>query len=97
MKGKKMGQHKVSSGLTGGSQITDADLATFKTLKAAAQPVDATNEARKAAFQFIISKKHVGKDGLPLRVNADMRTYFSTYGFSSDADAAGFINWVELG
>lgn len=77
------------------SQISDADLATFKTLKAAAEGANATIEARKAAYQFIISKKHVGKDGKPVHVNNDMRTFFAQFGFASDAQAASFINWVE--
>lgn len=88
-----MGQH--THGMATASQITDSDLAEFKRLKVAAEPAGATIEARKAAFQFIISKKHVGKDNLPLHVNNDMRTYFSTYGFASDAEAANFINWTQ--
>jgi hypothetical protein len=78
-----------------GSRITDADLAEFMRLKAAALPPPGTVDARHAAFQFIMSKHHIDKDNKPLQVNIDIRNNFSTYGFASDAEAAGFINYCE--
>ncbi len=89
------GQHHVVQDGAGASQITPTDLATFKQLKAAADYPLGTVEARTAAFQFIISKRHTGLDGKPLQVGEDMRQHYSTYGFASTTEAAGFIAWVE--
>jgi hypothetical protein len=82
------GNRQVTKDGAGESQITDADLQTFMALKNA--------PPSNAAWQFIIGKHHIGKDGKPVAVAEDMRQHPAKYGFADSASAAEWQGSVEL-